>query len=146
MKCVWMCAFILFQAFSFALFADETQETDRMREAVKTFEQAVVAKDPPYSGVIDYVKLKKYLSTDLSNALVSDEIGSGTDPKLGGAIAEAILKQWIEKRSFGIVTTHYSALKIFAFHQKGIVNGAMLFDKENLRPTYRLKVGKPGSS
>lgn len=83
---------------------------------------------------------------DENSLILVDEIGSGTDPKLGGAIAEAILKQWIDEKAYGIVTTHYSALKIFAFKQKGIVNGAMLFDKENLRPTYRLKVGKPGSS
>lgn len=75
-----------------------------------------------------------------------DEIGSGTDPNLGGAIAEGILKALLAKRVHGIVTTHYSSLKVYAFRTKGIVNGAMLFDKENLQPTYRLKVGKPGSS
>ncbi len=75
-----------------------------------------------------------------------DEIGSGTDPKLGGAIAEGIIRALLAKKVYGIITTHYSALKVFAFKNQGIVNGAMLFDKENLQPTYRLKVGKPGSS
>ncbi len=75
-----------------------------------------------------------------------DEIGSGTDPKLGGAIAEGIIKGLLAKSCYGIITTHYSELKVFAFKNKGIINGAMLFDKEHLRPTYKLKVGKPGSS
>ena len=75
-----------------------------------------------------------------------DEFGSGTDPKSGGAIAEAILKELNEKKVFGILTTHYSNLKIFTFKTKGIVNGAMYFDKETLSPTYQLKVGRPGSS
>lgn len=75
-----------------------------------------------------------------------DEIGSGTDPKLGGAIAEGILKALIAKKISGVVTTHYSSLKIFAFKSRGILNGAMLFDKDSLSPTYKLKVGKPGSS
>lgn len=83
---------------------------------------------------------------DRRSLVLLDEIGSGTDPKLGGAIAEGILKSLIYKGAYGVVTTHYSQLKIFAFHNKGILNGAMLFDKELLTPTYRLKVGKPGSS
>ena len=78
--------------------------------------------------------------------ILLDEIGSGTDPKLGGAIAEGILKALMSKKVYGIVTTHYSSLKVFAFRNPGIVNGAMLFDKENLQPVYKLKVGKPGSS
>lgn len=86
---------------------------------------------------------------DKANArtlVLLDEIGSGTDPKLGGAIAEGIIKGLIVKKCIGIITTHYSELKVFAFRQSGIINGAMLFDKEHLKPTYRLKVGKPGSS
>ena len=85
-------------------------------------------------------------AADKETLILLDEIGSGTDPKLGGAIAEGILKGLLVKRCLGVVTTHYSELKVFAFRQKGIVNGAMLFDKEHLKPTYRLKVGKPGSS
>jgi len=75
-----------------------------------------------------------------------DEFGSGTDPKIGGAIAEAILKELNNKGVFGVITTHYSNLKIFAFKNRGLVNGSMLFNKENLSPTYELKVGRPGSS
>ena len=75
-----------------------------------------------------------------------DEFGFGIDPKIGGAIAEAILKQMNDQQIFGFITTHYSNLKIYAFKTKGLVNGSMLFDKEELSPTYQLKVGKPGSS
>lgn len=83
---------------------------------------------------------------DRNTLVLIDEFGSGTDPKIGGAIAEAILKDLNEKKVFGIINTHYSNLKMFAFKTKGIVNGAMTFDKESLSPTYELKVGRPGSS
>ncbi len=75
-----------------------------------------------------------------------DEMGSGTDPKPGGAIAEAILRELNNRGVFGVFTTHYSNLKVFAFRNHGIVNGNMHFDKEHLLPTYELKVGRPGSS
>lgn len=75
-----------------------------------------------------------------------DEFGSGTDPKIGGAIAEAILVELNKKKVFGVVTTHYSNLKIFSFKTKGLVNGSMHFDKDTLSPTYELRVGRPGSS
>lgn len=75
-----------------------------------------------------------------------DEFGSGTDPKAGGAIAEALLKELLEKKSWGVITTHYSTLKLFAYRNKGIVNAAMVFDKTNLSPTYKMAIGKPGSS
>ncbi len=75
-----------------------------------------------------------------------DEFGSGTDPKMGGAIAEAILRDINYKKAFGVVTTHYSNIKYFAFKSKGVVNGSMLFDKQSISPTYQLKVGSPGSS
>lgn len=75
-----------------------------------------------------------------------DEFGSGTDPQMGGAIAESILRELNQRKVFGVITTHYSNLKIFAFKTKGILNGAMHFDKDHLSPTYELKVGRPGSS
>lgn len=75
-----------------------------------------------------------------------DEMGSGTDPKPGGAIAEAILRQLHRKGVYAVVTTHYSNLKVFAFRNPGILNGNMHFDKDTLSPTYELKVGRPGSS
>ncbi len=83
---------------------------------------------------------------DDKTLILIDEFGSGTDPKVGGAIAEAILKELNQKKVCGVITTHYSNLKMFAFKTKGIVNGAMVFDKENLSPTYEMKVGRPGSS
>ncbi len=78
--------------------------------------------------------------------LLIDEFGSGTDPQIGGAIAEAILKNLNHKKVHGVITTHYSNLKIFAFKTKGIVNGSMAFDKDSLSPTYELNIGRPGSS
>jgi len=75
-----------------------------------------------------------------------DEFGTGTDPKIGGAIAEAILSDINHKKVTGVITTHYSNLKYFAFKTPGILNGSMEFDKMKLSPTYVLHVGKPGSS
>ena len=75
-----------------------------------------------------------------------DEFGTGTEPQLGGAIAEAILLKMNEKKSFGVVTTHYANLKLLADNHPGIVNGAMLFDTRYLQPLYVMMIGKPGSS
>ncbi|MCC6461223.1 MAG: Smr/MutS family protein [Saprospiraceae bacterium] len=75
-----------------------------------------------------------------------DEMGSGTDPKPGGAIAESILRGLYRKGVFAVITTHYSNLKVFAFRNQGILTGNMHFDKDTLSPTYELKIGQPGSS
>ncbi len=75
-----------------------------------------------------------------------DELGSGSDPNLGGAFAEVILQELAKKHAFGIVTTHYLNLKVMAGKTAGILNGAMAFDEKNLQPQYKLLVGKPGSS
>jgi len=75
-----------------------------------------------------------------------DELGSGSDPNLGGAFAEVILDELGRKHAFGIVTTHYLNLKVMANKTPGIINGAMAFDEKNLQPLYKLIVGKPGSS
>jgi DNA mismatch repair protein MutS2 len=75
-----------------------------------------------------------------------DELGSGSDPNLGGAFAEAIVEDLAHKHAFGIITTHYLNLKVMAGKVNGIINGAMAFDEEHLEPLYRLSVGKPGSS
>ena len=83
---------------------------------------------------------------DKRTLVLIDEFGSGTDPKIGGAIAEAILLELNNKKVTGVITTHYSNLKMFAFKTDHIVNGSMLFDKDNLAPTYQFKVGRPGSS
>jgi len=78
--------------------------------------------------------------------VIIDEFGSGTDPQIGGAIAESILRELNSRKVYGVITTHYSNLKIFAFKTQGILNASMFFDKENLAPTYELKIGRPGSS
>lgn len=75
-----------------------------------------------------------------------DELGSGSDPNLGGAFAEVILEELVRKHSLGIVTTHYLNLKVMANKTPGIINGAMAFDEKNLMPLYKLIIGKPGSS
>ena len=75
-----------------------------------------------------------------------DELGSGSDPNLGGAFAEVIMEELSRKHSFGIVTTHYLNLKVMANKVPGIINGAMAFDENNLMPLYKLIIGKPGSS
>lgn len=75
-----------------------------------------------------------------------DELGSGSDPNLGGAFAEVILQELVRKHALGIVTTHYLNLKVMANHTPGIFNGAMSFDETSLQPLYKLIIGKPGSS
>ncbi len=75
-----------------------------------------------------------------------DELGSGSDPILGGAFAEAIVENLAQKNALGIITTHYLNLKIMAGKVRGIINGAMAFDEEKLEPLYQLTIGKPGSS
>jgi DNA mismatch repair protein MutS2 len=75
-----------------------------------------------------------------------DELGSGSDPNLGGAFAEVILEELAKKHALGIVTTHYLNLKVMANKTTGIINGAMAFDEQNLQPLYKLIIGKPGSS
>jgi DNA mismatch repair protein MutS2 len=75
-----------------------------------------------------------------------DELGSGSDPNLGGAFAEVILEELGKKHSMGIVTTHYLNLKVMANKTPGIINGAMAFDEKSLMPLFKLLIGKPGSS
>jgi DNA mismatch repair protein MutS2 len=75
-----------------------------------------------------------------------DEFGTGTEPSLGGAIAESILEGIQKSNAFGVINTHYTNLKVFADKQAGLVNGAMKFDAEHLEPMYELDINKPGSS
>ncbi len=75
-----------------------------------------------------------------------DELGSGSDPNLGGAFAEAIVEELASKKALGIITTHYLNLKVMAGKVPGIFNGAMAFDEQKLEPLYQLNIGKPGSS
>ena len=78
--------------------------------------------------------------------LLIDEFGTGTEPLIGGAIAEAVLAQLNEQKAYGVITTHYSNLKHFAEETEGIVNGAMLYDRGQLKPLFQLSIGQAGSS
>lgn len=78
--------------------------------------------------------------------LLIDEFGSGTEPRIGAAIAEALLDRFNRRQSFGVITTHYQNLKHFANENKGVVNGAMLYDRHEMQPLFRLAIGNPGSS
>lgn len=78
--------------------------------------------------------------------ILMDEFGSGTDPELGGAMAEVVLEELVKSGTFGVITTHYSNVKLLANQLKGVSNGSMLFDLETLNPKYILTVGEPGSS
>lgn len=98
-----------------------------------------------YSSRLQNAKVFLERSNEKSLFLI-DEFGTGTDPNLGGALAESILVELNKKKSFGIVTTHYLNLKVMADKTPGIINGSMAFDAKNLKPLYRLMVGKPGSS
>ncbi|MCL1821279.1 MAG: Smr/MutS family protein [Prolixibacteraceae bacterium] len=83
---------------------------------------------------------------DERTLVLIDEFGTGTEPALGGAIAEAILHKLTELKTFGVITSHYSNLKHFATSTPGIINGAMLYDSQHMNPLFILEIGKPGSS
>lgn len=78
--------------------------------------------------------------------LLIDEFGSGTEPQIGAAIAEALLDRFNRQQSFGVITTHYQNLKHFANEHEGVVNGAMLYDRHEMQPLFQLSIGNPGSS
>ena len=81
-----------------------------------------------------------------SSLLLIDEFGGGTEPQIGGAIAEVLLDRFNRKKAFGVITTHYQNLKQFAEDTQGIVNGAMLYDRHMMQPLFKLSIGNPGSS
>ncbi len=83
---------------------------------------------------------------DPSSLILIDEFGGGTEPTIGGAIAQAILKRFVERGTFGIITTHYQNLKHFAEDTPGVVNGAMLYDRHRMEALFQLQIGNPGSS
>lgn len=83
---------------------------------------------------------------DDRSLILIDEFGTGTEPTIGGAIAESVLEKLVQKGCFGVITTHYANLKYYASNAEGILNGAMTFDVQNIRPLFRLDIGKPGSS
>ena len=78
--------------------------------------------------------------------ILIDEFGSGTEPTIGGAISEAILERLVERRAYGVITTHYANIKYFASRHDGVINGAMAFDVRQIQPLFSLETGKPGSS
>jgi DNA mismatch repair protein MutS2 len=83
---------------------------------------------------------------DEHTLLLIDEFGTGTEPQIGGAIAESVLKQFCLKKAYGVITTHYQNLKHFADSHEGVVNGAMLYDRQEMQALFQLSIGQPGSS
>ncbi|MGM9804380.1 MAG: endonuclease MutS2 [Muribaculaceae bacterium] len=83
---------------------------------------------------------------DNNSLILIDEFGSGTEPQIGAALAQAILHQFANKKVFGIITTHYQNLKQYADDTPGLINGAMLYDRQHMQPLFQLSVGYPGSS
>ena len=83
---------------------------------------------------------------DGQTLLLIDEFGTGTEPQIGGAIAESVLKQFCNKKAYGVITTHYQNLKHFADSHEGVVNGAMLYDRQEMQALFQLSIGQPGSS
>lgn len=90
----------------------------------------------------------KMMMKNANNAtiILIDEFGGGTEPQIGGAIAESVLKRFNLKKAFGVITTHYQNLKQFAQDTPGIINGAMLYDRQLMQPLFQLRIGNPGSS
>ncbi|MDR3704807.1 MAG: Smr/MutS family protein [Paludibacteraceae bacterium] len=85
-------------------------------------------------------------NTKSESIILIDEFGGGTEPQIGGAIAESLLERFNENKTFGVITTHYTNLKHFAEDAEGIVNGAMLYDRHHMQPLFQLEIGNPGSS
>lgn len=83
---------------------------------------------------------------DGRSLILIDEFGSGTEPQIGGAMAEAVLKRFNDRKAFGVITTHYQNLKHFADAHEGVVNGAMLYDRHHMQALFQLQIGNPGSS
>lgn len=96
------------------------------------------------SHLMNMKQMMRY--ADDSTLLLIDEFGTGTEPQIGGAIAEAVLAQFCAKQAYGVITTHYQNLKHFAESHDGVVNGAMLYDRQQMRPLFQLSIGNPGSS
>jgi len=98
-----------------------------------------------YSSHLMNMKAMVHEASERSLILI-DEFGSGTEPTIGGAIAEAILERLVERRAYGVITTHYANIKYFASRHDGVANGAMAFDVKNIQPLFSLEMGKPGST
>ena len=108
-------------------------------------EQSIEDDLSTYSSHLTNMKIMMKNCNERSLILI-DEFGGGTEPQIGGAIAEAVLKRFNEKRTFGVITTHYQNLKHFAEDHEGVVNGAMLYDRHLMQALFQLQIGNPGSS
>ena len=108
-------------------------------------EQSIEDDLSTYSSHLTNMKnMMKYC--DGQSLILIDEFGGGSEPQIGGAIAEAVLKRFNQKGTFGVITTHYQNLKHFAEDHEGVVNGAMLYDRHEMRALFQLQIGNPGSS
>lgn len=108
-------------------------------------EQSIENDLSTYSSHLMNMKQMMRQADDCTLLLI-DEFGSGTEPQIGGAIAESVLRQYCKKGVYGVITTHYQNLKHFAEDHNGVVNGAMLYDRLEMRALFQLQIGQPGSS
>ena len=108
-------------------------------------EQSIEDDLSTYSSHLTNMKVMMKSCNEKSLILI-DEFGGGTEPQIGGAIAEAVLKRFNLKQTFGVITTHYQNLKHFAESHEGVINGAMLYDRHEMRALFQLQIGNPGSS
>jgi len=125
----------------------ETSETGIFRDIfIDIGDQQSIEND--LSTYTSHLRNMKFFSlkSGRQSLFLIDEFGTGTEPQLGGAIAEAVLEHLNRKLAFGVVTTHYTNLKMLADKTPGLVNGAMLFDTRQMQPLFKLQMGNPGSS
>lgn len=108
-------------------------------------EQSIADDLSTYSGHLTNMKNMIRQSNDHTLLLI-DEFGTGTEPQIGGAIAESVLKQFCKREAYGVITTHYQNLKYFADNNPGVANGAMLYDRHEMKALFQLAIGQPGSS
>lgn len=108
-------------------------------------EQSIENDLSTYSGHLMNMK-EMMRNANPATLLLIDEFGGGTEPTIGGAIAEAVLKRFVTRGAFGVITTHYQNLKHFAEDTPGVVNGAMLYDRQKMEALFQLQIGNPGSS
>ena len=108
-------------------------------------EQSIEDDLSTYSSHLTNMKIMMKNCNERSLILI-DEFGGGTEPQIGGAIAEAVLKRFNQKQTFGVITKHYQNLKHFAEDHDGVVNGAMLYDRHLMQALFQLQIGNPGSS
>src|SRR5690606_16007460 len=127
--------------------ADETSSIGIFKQIFADIgdDQSIESDLSTYSA---HLSKMKYFSTfaQAKTLVLIDEFGTGTDPQFGGPIAEAVLEQLNKRKVRGVITTHYSNLKLYANNTEGIQNASMLFDNQQMKPLYILQMGKPGSS